>query len=245
MSQWARLGVAVMGLLSAAACATTREAPQPVFEVHVEDEPANRLFRITLRSLTDAPFCIQQEDWTNSLGEAYSGSLITLVWDGGEKSAIGDFSEYCIPSCVRIVPARGSLAGFVRYEEFGDAEWVSSLAGRTLRVPISTTPCRRRDLRTLYEAKGASRDVTRIWSKHRAALERFADGRKTNADEVEQACLFFERLTTAPCEVDWGTLGPYPSARTAPYLKDLDAWFEKNSAKLRWDDAGGTPILTR
>jgi len=102
----------------------------PSYELSISDDPSSREFRLQLMSKSMRAFCIDAEGWPNSVGRVWAGSeppLIRLRWRGGVLDATERVDEYCPGGCQVEISALATIAGQVKYEEFGDPDYVASL----------------------------------------------------------------------------------------------------------------------
>ena len=87
-------------------------------------------------------------------------------------------------------------------------------------------------------------EVYAAWTCNRDVLRRVVRGKKFSLREFQLASEFFDDLTGL--RVDWqGTfVGMLPGPDLRHDLDDLDAWYEFNKGKLRWDAGLGKIVFT-
>jgi hypothetical protein len=85
-------------------------------------------------------------------------------------------------------------------------------------------------------------DVDAQWRCNRDVLYRAARLKAFSLREFHQAAAFFEQLIGLQVDTRSSHLGTLPGPGLRQDVRDLDAWYELNKEKLRWD-AGLGKIL--
>ena len=136
-------GLAICCVVSACASQWSQRSENAfTYDLVVTDEPAFRRFRLRLTSTAVVPFCVGLDSWPNVLGQVPVDShRITLRWRNGNATAKAGFEGYCPGDCEMVIPVKATLDGEVKYEAFGDPEWVFSLPDRELEVTLTPFRC--------------------------------------------------------------------------------------------------------
>jgi hypothetical protein len=110
----------------------------PRVQLKIIDEPTERRFVLTLRSLEHKPVCLRYYQWPNSLGQVDDGPRrATLRSREGTYPARDHNFGYSVGAggTLRILPG-STLTGFVAYSEFGNPALVQKLTHRELHFNV-------------------------------------------------------------------------------------------------------------
>lgn len=135
--------VALVGV-ALAACASTpiRWANEGDFKLHIQDNPAQQRFDLTLNSTAEVALCLSRESWpgVEGLPAGFDGAALTTT--SGEKKLLPTGSAYCPGGCgqVHIEPGQ-SVPGFIPYSAFGDADVIAADDSRTLDFAVRPYVC--------------------------------------------------------------------------------------------------------
>ena len=78
-------------------------------------------------------------------------------------------------------------------------------------------------------------DVDAQWRCNRNVLYRAARKKAFSLREFREAAAFFEQLIGLQVDTRSSHLGVLPGPGLRKDVRDLDAWYELNKGKLRWD----------
>jgi len=85
------------------------------------------------------------------------------------------------------------------------------------------------------QAAGVDVDVHTVWTCNRDVLYRAARKKAFSLREFREAAAFFEQLTGLQVDTRPSHLGALPGPELRQDVRDIDAWYEINKDKLRWD----------
>ena len=107
--------------------------PPPRYQLLVQDNPDAQRFDRVILSHDDRLLCIRHGGWPNAAGHVDWGGQDVKVESHGRtfRSRDWDFG-YCAGDCMTRIPPRGTLKGFVNYEEFGDPKEITALPDKHL-----------------------------------------------------------------------------------------------------------------
>lgn len=86
-------------------------------------------------------------------------------------------------------------------------------------------------------------EVHTVWTCNRDVLRRVVRGKKFSLREFQFASEFFEDLTGMRADWQEAGVGTIPGPDLKHDLDDLDAWYELNMGRLRWDAGLGKIVF--
>ena len=93
------------------------------------------------------------------------------------------------------------------------------------------------------DSQAADVDVHTAWTCNRDVLRRASRKKAFSLREFRAATAFFEELTGLQVNTRPSHLGPLPGRELRQDVRDLDAWYELNKDKLRWDAGLGKIVF--
>jgi hypothetical protein len=105
-----------------------------------------------------------------------------------------------------------------------------TLAALACRAPVRPYVCA-----VDMQAVGVDVDVHSVWTCNRKVLYRAARKKAFSLREFREAAAFFEQLIDFQVDTQPSHLGVLPGPDLKQDVRDLDAWYELNHGKLRWD----------
>ncbi len=93
------------------------------------------------------------------------------------------------------------------------------------------------------QASAVDVDVHAAWTCNRDVLRRASRGKPFSLREFRAAAAFFEDLTGLRVDSRPSHLGAMPGSELRQDVRDLDAWYEANGNKLRWDAGLGKIVF--
>ena len=93
------------------------------------------------------------------------------------------------------------------------------------------------------DPQAADVDVHTMWTCNRDVLRRASCGKAFSLREFRAASTFFAELTGLQVDSRPSHLGALPGRELRQDVRDLDAWYELNRNKLRWDAGLGKIVF--
>jgi len=107
---------------------------------------------------------------------------------------------------------------------------LATMAAFSCRAPVRPYVCA-----VDTQAVGVDVDVHSVWTCNREVLYRAARKKAFSLREFREAAAFFEQLIGFQVDTQASHLGALPGPDLRQNVRDLDAWYELNRGKLRWD----------
>ncbi len=107
---------------------------------------------------------------------------------------------------------------------------LATMAALACRAPVRPYMCA-----VDTQAVEVDVDVHTVWTCNRKVLYRAARKKAFSLREFREAAAFFERLIGFRVDTQPSHLGALPGPELRQDVRDLDAWYELNKGKLRWD----------
>lgn len=133
----------VIVMMSLCSCASA----SPRYRLDITDNPEQKRFLLTLKSLDNRTLSISFQDWPNQFGQTHFGSTwVKLQTPQGVYPARDHNFGSCLgDNCSIEIPPGGELKGFIAYAEFGKPSVIAALPKRKLIFVVSPSVQKRSD----------------------------------------------------------------------------------------------------